>query len=160
VSSVKASDDPPIAVKPTATLDGIAEVADVQVLAHAVEAAPGTFLTVGPGAAQGKMPAADYTPPAVQLAKGGFDVIAGEITVIAAANTTRDKIDVLVDQAEDSISAAGRVRVWLSCGATDPEVGKGGFLRPDGAWSEYTQQQDRVIADIACRVTFVEWGKA
>jgi hypothetical protein len=160
VSSVKASDDPPIAVKPTATLDGVAEVADVQVLAHAVETTAGAFLTVGPGAAQGKMAAADYTPPAVQLAKGGFDLTANVITVIADANTARDKIDILVDQAEDSISAAGRVRVWLSCGAEDPVAGEGGFLRPDGAWSEYTQQQVRVIADVACRVTFVEWGKA
>lgn len=108
-------------------------------------------------APESPIPSADFTPPLIQLEKNGIDLVAGEVTPIVGLNVNRRKIDVLCDQ-DDAERLVKLARVWIEAGIDDPIVGKGGFLRPDGAWSEWTQEPVTVLADTDCHVSWVEWG--
>lgn len=119
-------------------------------LAHGADGVFDDVSTLSP------MPAADFTPPLVQLARNGVDIIAGEITPVVAPNALRELVDVMCDQ-DDNVTP--RARVWLSVGTDDPAVGKGNFLRPDGSFSQWTADAVTVLSDTDCRITWVEWGR-
>jgi hypothetical protein len=120
-------------------------------MAHGTD---GEFKDVSPAT---PMPAEDFSKPLVQFAMGGFDISAGAVTPIVGANVLRKKLSVLCDQ-DDAARLIKLARVWVSAGADSPAVGRGGLIRPDGAFEEWIASAVSVFADAACRVTWIEWG--